>query len=41
MTRMHDAKINNKYSVDVWGTGNIYREFLYIDDAADAIIFLL
>lgn len=41
MTRMHDAKINNKPSVDVWGTGNIYREFLYIDDAADAIIFLL
>lgn len=41
MTRMHDAKINNKDSVDIWGTGNIYREFLYIDDAADAIIFLL
>ena len=41
MTRMHDAKVNNKPSVDIWGTGNIYREFLYIDDAADAIIFLL
>lgn len=41
MTRMHDAKANNKPSVDVWGTGNIYREFLYIDDAADALIFLL
>lgn len=41
MTRMHDAKINNKHSVDIWGTGNIYREFLYVDDAADAIIFLL
>ncbi|WP_458405213.1 GDP-L-fucose synthase family protein [Methanobrevibacter sp.] len=41
MTRMHDAKINNKPYVEVWGTGNIYREFLYIDDAADAIIFLL
>lgn len=41
MTRMHNAKINNKSFVDVWGTGNIYREFLYIDDAADAIIFLL
>lgn len=41
MTRMHDAKINNKPYVEVWGTGNIYREFLYIDDAADALIFLL
>lgn len=41
MTRMHDAKVNNKDFVDIWGTGNIYREFLYVDDAADAIIFLL
>lgn len=41
MTRMHDAKINNKKSVDIWGSGNVYREFLYVDDAADAIIFLL
>ncbi len=41
MSRMHDAKINNKSSVDIWGSCNIYREFLYVDDAADAIIFLL
>lgn len=41
MTRMHNAKVNNKSYVDVWGSGNIYREFLYIDDAADALIFLL
>lgn len=41
MTRMHNAKINDKPYVEVWGTGNIYREFLYVDDAADALIFLL
>lgn len=41
MTRMHNAKVNNLPTVDIWGTGNIYREFLYVDDAADAIIFLL
>ncbi|MDO5851182.1 MAG: GDP-L-fucose synthase [Methanobacteriaceae archaeon] len=41
MTRMHNAKINNLPNVNIWGTGNIYREFLYVDDAADAIIFLL
>ena len=41
MTRMHDAKINNKPSVEIWGSGNIYREFLYVTDAADAILFLL
>lgn len=41
MRRMDDAKNENKESISVWGTGNIYREFLYVDDAADAIIFLL
>ena len=41
MRRMHDAKINNKKEVTIWGSGNVYREFLYVDDAADAIIFLL
>ncbi|WP_413861891.1 GDP-L-fucose synthase family protein [Methanobrevibacter sp. UBA417] len=39
--RMHDAKIENKPYIEVWGTGNIYREFLFIDDAADAILFIL
>ena len=41
MTRMHDAKVNNKKEVVIWGSGNIYREFMYVDDAADAILFLL
>lgn len=41
MKRMEDAKKSNKPSIEVWGTGNIYREFLYVDDAADGIIFLL
>lgn len=41
MKRMDDAKKYKKSNIEVWGTGNIYREFLYVDDAADAIIFLL
>lgn len=41
MSRMHYAKINNKDSVTIWGSGNVYREFLHVDDAADAIIFIL
>lgn len=41
MKRMDDAKKYEKSNIEVWGTGNIYREFLYVDDAADAIIFLL
>lgn len=33
-----DAKRNNKPSVEVWGTGKASREFLYVDDAAEAIV---
>jgi len=33
-----EAKRTHISSVTVWGTGNISREFLYVDDAADAII---
>ncbi len=33
-----DAKLRNEEFVSVWGTGNATREFLYVDDCADAII---
>jgi GDP-L-fucose synthase len=33
-----NAKNNNLNSVEVWGTGNATREFLYVDDAAEAIV---
>ena len=39
--KMHNAKLENKEFIEAWGTGKAYREFLYVDDAADAIIFLL
>jgi len=35
--RFHDAKINKKKKVVVWGTGNPKREFLYVDDCGYAI----
>ena len=35
------AKINELKTVEVWGTGNVKREFLHVDDLADAILFLL
>ena len=41
MRRFHDAKINNDHEVKVWGSGNAMREFLYVDDLADACIFIL
>lgn len=38
--RFHDAKVNNDNEIKVWGTGNAYREFLYVDDLAEAILLI-
>ena len=39
--RFHDAKIENKPSVTCWGDGSPLREFLYVDDLAEACVFLM
>lgn len=39
--KFHEAKINNDQSVEVWGTGTPRREFLYVDDLAYAVIYLM
>lgn len=39
--KFHEAKINNKPYVEVWGTGKPLREFLHVDDLADACLFLM
>jgi len=39
--KFHDAKEQNKESVEVWGTGTPKREFLHVDDMADAAVFLM
>ena len=39
--KFHEAKINNQPTVEVWGTGKPLREFIYVDDMADACIFLM
>jgi len=39
--RFHEAKLNGMESVELWGTGKAIREFLYVDDAVDALIFLM
>ena len=41
MHRFHDAKTNNNSEVVVWGTGNAMREFLHVDDMAEASLFVL
>ena len=39
--KFHEAKVNNSEVVEVWGTGKPLREFLYVDDMADACVFLM
>ena len=39
--KFHEAKLNDAKSVTVWGSGSPYREFLYVDDLADACVFLM
>lgn len=39
--KFHEAKLKNEKKVEVWGTGKVYREFLYVDDLADACFFLM
>jgi GDP-L-fucose synthase len=41
MRKFHEAKIQNQPTVTVWGTGTPLREFLYVDDLADALVFLM
>ena len=40
LDRFHEAKINNFEKVKVWGSGKPLREFLYVEDLANACIFL-
>lgn len=39
--KFHEAQKNDSPSVELWGTGTPLREFLYVDDMADACVFLL
>jgi len=39
--KFHDAKISRTKEVEIWGTGSPRREFLHVDDLADACIFLM
>lgn len=41
MRKFHEAKINNSKAVEIWGSGKPLREFLYVDDMADACVFLM
>ena len=38
--KFHQAKQNNHSAVTLWGSGNPMREFLFVDDLAEAIVML-
>ena len=40
ISRMHKSKINKEPKFRIWGTGSPLREFLHVDDLADAILFI-
>jgi GDP-L-fucose synthase len=41
MRKFHDAKMSGTQQVEIWGSGKPMREFLHVDDVADACLFLM
>ncbi len=41
MRKLHDAKISGDESVEIWGSGRPFREFMFVDDLASAILFTI
>ena len=41
LLKTHRAKLSNAPTIEIWGTGKPRREFLYVDDLADACVFLM
>ncbi len=41
LRKVHEAVQNDRTRVEVWGSGNVLREFMHVDDLADACVFLL
>ncbi len=41
MMRIHEAKLNQLDEIILWGSGSPLREFIYVDDLAEALIFLM
>jgi len=39
LRKFHEAKINNHSDVTLWGSGTPMREFLFVDDMAEAVVF--
>ena len=39
--KIYSAKVNNKKSIVLWGTGKVKREFIHVDDMADGIVYIV
>ena len=39
--KLHEGKVKNKKSIEIWGTGKVKREFIHVDDMADGIIHII
>ena len=39
LRKTHEAKLEGRHEIEVWGTGRPRREFLFVDDLADAVVF--
>ena len=39
--KVHNAKVSGARTLEIWGTGTPRREFLYVDDLADALVFMM
>jgi GDP-L-fucose synthase len=41
ISKIHNAKMNNENKVTIWGDGNAMREFIYVDDVVDILLFFM
>ena len=41
MRKAHEAKVSGDAELVIWGTGTPRREFLHVDDAADALVYMM
>lgn len=41
LRKIHEAKVSGTSSVEIWGSGNPLREFMHVDELADALVFLM
>jgi GDP-L-fucose synthase len=41
LRRFHESKVNQRPQIEVWGSGNAMREFLYVDDMAEACVYVM